>query len=92
MKYKALRTISNILRVFAYIILILGGLGVLIGTIVTGSQAGFGLALGVLIGGAIYVGLMFMALLAGSEQIMVTLDTEENTRNTAFYVKQLLEK
>ena len=82
-RYRSLRVISTLLTAFGWIVLILGGLGVVIGTIFTGSQQGVPQAVGVLVVGAIYVALFALYSFAGAAIIRLFMAVEENTRATA---------
>ena len=81
-RYRALETISRILRVLAWVVLVLGGLGVLIaGVIALADEPASGLA--ILVGGALYVAFIALALFAYAELIRLMIDMESNTRRTA---------
>ena len=84
-RWRALRTVSTILRVFAWLILVLGGLGVLIGAVATGNSddGGAGEAVLTLIFGLIAVGFYALLTFAAAELIMIGIAVEENTRLTA---------
>lgn len=81
-RYGALRTIAKILRILAFIVAIVGGIGVLIAAAVTAGESG-GAALLTLIGGALYVGFFTLVLFAYAELIRLLIDAESNTRRTA---------
>jgi len=84
-RYRALRTVSTIFKVVAWVIAILGTLGVLIASIAAGSsdEGGTGEALVVLIGGGISVALYALFAFAASEMIRLAIAVEENTRRAA---------
>jgi hypothetical protein len=89
-RYSALRTVSAILRVFAWIIAIVGTLFVIGAAIAAGADddGGAGAAIGVLIGGLIAVGLYALFAFAAAEMIRLMIAIEANTRRTA----ELLER
>ncbi len=82
-RYTTLLTISRVFRVVAWVLAILGGLGVIGGTLQTLSEKSAGEALAVLIVGALGVGLYTLLLLAAAEGIKLAIDIESNTRRTA---------
>lgn len=84
-RWRALRTVSTILRVLAWVIVVLGGLGVLIGAVSVGASddGGAGEALLTLIFGGIGVGLYALLTFATAEFIMIAIAVEENTKSTA---------
>ena len=82
-RYRSLTIIATLLTAFGWIVLILGGLAVVIGTIFTGGQQGVPQALGVLVLGAIYVALFALYSFAGAAIIRLFMAVEENTRLTA---------
>ncbi|HID87581.1 MAG TPA: hypothetical protein EYP55_09440 [Anaerolineae bacterium] len=92
----ALRLIGTILKVFAWVVLVLGVLGSL-APLVTGLSrmamrrlpwpglmGGFGAFLMILLMAIFY----FLLLYATGELIFLLLDIEENTRLTAHYLRQ----
>ena len=82
-RYRSLTIIATLLTAFGWIVLILGGLAVVIGTIFTGGQQGVPQALGVLVLGALYVALFALYSFAGAAIIRLFMAVEENTRLTA---------
>lgn len=91
-RYRALNTIATILRVLAWVVLILGAIGIaiaVIGTATLDDGGGAGSAIAVLIGGPIYLGIVVIGLFAYSELIKLMINLEENTRVTA---RALLER
>jgi predicted ferric reductase len=82
-RYRSLRIIATLLTVFGWVVLILGGLGVIGFTVFTGQQQGVPQALGVLVVGAIYVALFALYAFAGAAIIRLFMAVEENTRLTA---------
>jgi hypothetical protein len=82
-RYRSLRIIATLLTAFGWIVLIVGGLAVVIGTIFTGSQQGVPQAVGILVVGAIYVALFALYSFAGAAIIRLFMAVEENTRATA---------
>jgi hypothetical protein len=97
-KFTALRLIGTILKVFAWVVLVIGVLGSLVPLITglsrmagrrfavpwPGLMGGFGTFLMILLLAIIY----FLILYATGELIFLFLDIEENTRLTAHYLKQ----
>jgi hypothetical protein len=71
--------------VFAILIAVLGGIGVVIGAIVAASQSGRGIGqfFAVLIFGALYVGVVALFMFAYAEIIRLVIAVEDNTRLTA---------
>jgi hypothetical protein len=84
-RYRALRLIASIIRVFAILVAVLGGIGVLVGAIVALGQeeGGVGQALLILVGGALYVGVISLFMFAYGEIIRLVIAVEDNTRLTA---------
>lgn len=83
-RYRALRTIAMIIRILAFVVAIVGGLGVLIGAITTlGQGGGVGPALVILIAGLLYVAVIALFLFAYAEIIRLIIAVEDNTRLTA---------
>jgi amino acid permease len=89
-RYSALRTVSTILRIFAWIIAIVGTLFVIGAAIAAGTDddGGVGQAFGVLIAGLLGVALYALFAFAGAELIRLMIAIETNTRRTA----ELLER
>jgi hypothetical protein len=97
-RWTALRTYSNVLRIFAWIIAVIGGLFVL-GTLCTGlvglansGSSSFGGVAAGAAGGSLIVtavisaiafGLAFLGAMAAAELIMLFIAVEENTRIAA---------
>ncbi|MBN2541763.1 hypothetical protein JXI42_02765 [bacterium] len=106
-KYRALRIVSGILKVIAWIILILGILGffgmIIAGVFASRGTYGYGMPygqmppfLGGVIGGIlggigvlIYSFLSFLFTLAAADLIMLAVSVEENTRETAYFLRTL---
>ena len=84
-RYRALRTVATIIRVLAFIIAILGGLGVLIASVAIGvsDDGGVGQGLATLVGGALYVAFIALFMFAYGELINLIIAVEDNTRRTA---------
>jgi hypothetical protein len=83
-RYGALRLVATLLRILAFVVAILGGLAVVIGTITSvGQEGGLGPALLVLIGGLLYVAVIALFLFAYAEIIRLVIAVEDNTRLTA---------
>jgi len=83
-RYNALRTVSKIIRILAYVVAVVGGLAVLGITITSLTQgSGLGPALLVLIGGTLYVAVIALFLFAYAEIISLVIAVEDNTRLTA---------
>ncbi|MFL5821399.1 MAG: hypothetical protein ACJ76S_12030 [Solirubrobacteraceae bacterium] len=82
-RYRSLRIIATLLTVFGWVVVVVGGLGVVIGTIVTATQQGVPQALGVLVLGALYVALFALYAFAGAAIIRLAMAVEENTRLAA---------
>jgi hypothetical protein len=78
-RYPILRFAQTIIRVLAWISLVVGPI---VG-LVAGARNGFGGAVGGLIGGGIAGALYWVMLLAYAELISVALDIEINTRTAA---------
>lgn len=101
-KFKALRFVSGLFQVLAWIVLVLGilsAIGVLIAGIIGGVSSGSALndlmpsMLGGVLGGvlgfiAILIGTLieFVVLKATSELFVIFVSIEHNTRMTAYYV------
>jgi len=109
-RFKALRFLSTVYKVLAWIVLVLGvlaGLGILALGVIGGgtlTTLSYGYARGVdvlpaLMQGGIVVGIVgflvallvsglyFLILYAVSELILLALAIEENTRETAYYLR-----
>lgn len=94
MKYRALRIVSTIYKILAWIVLVMGVLGVCASSALTatgalallgeeGAAAGVSGIVGaavIFVGGLLAVGFYVLILFAVSEGIQVLLDIEENTR------------
>jgi hypothetical protein len=80
-----LRTISSILKVVAWIIVVVGGLSVVIAAIAAGASddGGVGAGLLTLILGGITVALYALFTFASSELLRLFIAVEENTRISA---------
>lgn len=88
-RYQALRTISGVLRVLAWIVLVGCGL-VCIGSLVYAAAHGTAHVLGLSLVAALYAVLGFVYLYACAEGICVFLDLEANTRRAAELLEQTL--
>jgi len=98
-RFMALRVVATVLKVLAWLVLLLGflgAIGALLGAFLLNSQADL---LGVDMGGplagiALFVTLLIVAILqflllyAGGEFIYLLLSVEENTRRTAYLFQQ----
>ena len=83
-RYNALRTVSKIIRILAYVVAGVGALVILGVTVTTLTQgSGLGPALLVLVGGTIYVAVIALFLFAYAEIISLVIAVEDNTRLTA---------
>ena len=80
-RYGALRTLSGIYKVLAYVVAAAGAIGLLVGlvTMTDNPAAGFG----IIVLSVLYGGLKFVTLLAFSQMIILMIDIEGNTRHTA---------
>jgi hypothetical protein len=78
-RYSFLRFAASVLRVVAWIVLVLGAIGSIILGIVTGGFTGAFMA----IAGVIFSFLSWVFLLATKELFYLFMDVEQNTRNTA---------
>lgn len=90
-KYPALRTYATVVKVLAWIVLVLGVLGSILVAVLTGvsgeEYAGVATII-VLIGGLLGTAIYFLILLAAAEFIRLAIDVEQNTRDTAESLKQ----
>lgn len=101
-RYRVLRIVATLIKVLAWIVLVLGLLGAILLVIgaVAGGLGGLGarayrdLAMNTTIGavvGSIIMGLgsvlYFLFIYAAGELIHLLLDIEQNTRETAYYLK-----
>jgi tetrahydromethanopterin S-methyltransferase subunit D len=82
-RYTTLLTIARVLRIVAWVVAILGGLGVIGGTLQTLSDESAGQAFAVLVVGILAVALYTLFFLAAAEGIKLAIDIEGNTRRTA---------
>jgi hypothetical protein len=82
-RYTTLLTIARVFRMIAWVLAILGGLGVIGGTLQTLSEESAGEAFAVLVVGTLGVGLYTLLLLAAAEGIKLAIDIEDNTRRMA---------
>lgn len=83
-RYRALRAVATLMRVFAWIVAVFGGLVVVGAAITTGLDIANPLrGLSILIGGLIAVALQALMLFAASALITLFIDIEHNTRTTA---------
>jgi|GEM_PF-5052565 len=80
-RYGALRTLSGVYKVLAYLVAGAGGIGVLVGLAVMTKNAGGGF--GIIVLSVLYGGMMFVSLLAFAQMIILMIDIEGNTRQTA---------
>ena len=95
-KYPALRVIATIYRVLAYLALVGGLIGVIVGLVMSGNSAPFSGqpagGVGVIILSLIYSVVGFVTFLATSEIILVFIDIEANTRGNCILLRSLLER
>jgi len=84
-KYRFLPFAARVLRILAWIILIVGVIGSIFYGITTGRAEDGTLAIGILmaVAGAIISFLAWVFLLTTRELLYLLMDVEENTRNTA---------
>jgi len=84
-KYRFLHFAAKVLRIAAWIILVVGFIGSIFYGIMTGRAENGTLATGVLmaVAGAIVSFLAWVFLLTTRELLYLLMDVEENTRNTA---------
>ena len=80
--YRSLRLIARLHIVVHTLILVVGGGGVIVGTVLTAPH-GLGLAIGILFGGGAAVMLVLLYSLAEAAIILLALQIEEHTRLTA---------
>lgn len=88
-RYQALRVISVVLRVLAWIVLVGCGL-VFAGALIWAAVKMQGEALGVSLVAVLYGVFGFIYLYAGAEGILVFLDIEANTRRTGNMLERML--
>jgi hypothetical protein len=92
-RYRALRAVATLLRVFAWIVAVFGGLVVVAAAITTGFDvANVVRALSILVGGLIAVALQALLLFAASAMITLFIDIESNTRTTAEILATIMEQ
>jgi hypothetical protein len=84
--YRSLDIVADVMTVLAWVVAILGGIGVIAGVVATIYQQGLIQALAVLIAGGIYVALIALFLFAGAALIRVAV--EANNRLTSEAVRQ----
>ena len=87
-RYRALRLLVTVLRVFAWIVAVFGSLVVVGAALTTATEGGGGVrdwtrGLSVVVGGILVVGLQTLLLSAASALISLFVDIERNTRATA---------
>src|SRR5919201_5014794 len=82
-RYRSLHVIATLLTIFGWFVLILGGIGVVIGAVVTGTRQTFPQGVLVLVVGAIYVALFALYSFAGAAIIRLAMAVEGKTRLTA---------
>jgi hypothetical protein len=82
-RYTTLLTIARVFRIVAWVVAILGGLGVIGGTLQTLSEESAGQAFAVLLVGILAVALYTLLFLAAAEGIKLAIDIEGNTRRAA---------
>ena len=89
-RYRALRAVATLLRVFAWLVAVFGGLVAVGAAITTGFDAGDPVrGLAILVGGALAVAFQALMLFAASALLMVFIDIEQNTRATAEMIATL---
>lgn len=81
-RYRALRTVSTILRIFALVVAVLGAIGVVVGAGFA-LQENAGQAGVILVAGLLYAAFISLFLFAYAELLRLLIDLEENTRMTA---------
>lgn len=92
-RYRALRAVATLLRAFAWIVAVFGGLVVVAAAITTGFDvANVVRALSILVGGLIAVALQALLLFAASAMITLFIDIESNTRTTAEILATIMEQ
>lgn len=93
-RYRALRVVVALLRTFAWIIVIFGGL-IVVGAAITttaevgGTPQGWLRGLTIIVGGVVAVGLLGLALFAAGALINLLIDIEQNTRAAAEMIAYL---
>lgn len=83
-RYRALRAVTTLLRILAWIVAVFGALFMIGAAITTGFDAGDPVrGLTIVIGGLLAVGLQALVLFAASALLTLLMDIEQNTRATA---------
>jgi hypothetical protein len=90
-RYTALRTIATVLKVVAWILLVLCGLA-FVGAVIYAAIQTEAEALLVAVMSVVYGVFGFIYLYAGAEAILVILDIEENTRRSGAFLAQLAQQ
>lgn len=93
-RYRALRVVVAVLRVFAWIVAVFGTLVVVGAALTTATEGGGGVrdwtrGLSIVVGGILVVGLQTLLLFAASALITLFIDIERNTRATAEMIAHL---
>jgi hypothetical protein len=90
-RYPALRIISTIYRILAYVSAVAGFIGVLVGIYQMSERYGYGGAAGgtILLLSLLYGGIAFVTFMAIAEGIHVFIDIEENTRQSSSVLRNL---
>jgi hypothetical protein len=82
-RYTGLEAISRVFRILAWVVAILGGLGVIGASFGLVAQERSAEAFVTLLVGGLIVALYVLLLMAASEGIKIVIDIEDNTRRTA---------
>ncbi len=82
-RYTTLLMIARVFRWMAWVVVIVGGLGVIGGTVQTLSEESAGQAFAVLVVGTLIVVLYALLFAVAAEGIKLAIDIERNTRRTA---------
>lgn len=95
-KYPALRTIASVYRILAYIALIGGFIGVIVGIALLGQSGSYSIEY---TGGIMVIVLSvlggvvgYVSFLAASEMILVFIDMETNTRGSNILLRTILQR
>ncbi|MHB8278478.1 MAG: hypothetical protein ACYDIA_12600 [Candidatus Humimicrobiaceae bacterium] len=80
MRYPALQLIAGIYRILAWLVVVLGVIGVIFGFVNLRDKATIGLGVSLILGSLIGGAISCVTLYAASEATEVFIDIEENTR------------